>query len=147
MVPYWNLPFQLFGPYLSVHENKTKVEAVWDPNDNVSFSVENLLTETSKLLAARTPNGFNLTFLGFHGLELTRVLLNFCPKILMKYSQQSKILTYTFLYTFLFSQRKSTNHLIIKECFWFKKESELEKSKRLNCCGPSYQFGRCGLIL
>ena len=76
---YQNLPFQLFGPYLSVHENKTKVEAVWDPNGNESFSVENLLTETSKLLAARTSNGFNLTFLGFHGLELTRVLFNFLP--------------------------------------------------------------------
>ena len=72
---YRNLPFQLFGPYLSVHENETKVEAVLDPNGNL----ENLLTETSKLLAARTSSGFNLTFLGFHGLELTRVMLIFLP--------------------------------------------------------------------
>ena len=87
---YRNLPFQLFGPYLSVPENQTKVEAVWDPNDNEIFSVSNLFTETTKLLAARTPKGFNFTFLGFHGLELTRVLLNFCPKILMKYSNSPK---------------------------------------------------------
>ena len=70
---------------------KLKLFGILIPNGNVSFSVENLLTEkTSKLLAARTPNGFNLTFLGFHGLELTRVLLNFCPKILMKYSNSPK---------------------------------------------------------
>ena len=80
----------MFGPYLSVHENKTEVEAVWDSNGNISFSVENILTETSLLLAVRTPNGFNLAFLSFHGLEFTRVLLNFCPKILMKYSNIPK---------------------------------------------------------
>jgi hypothetical protein len=92
----------LFGPYLSVHENKTKVEAVLDPNGNL----ENLLTETSKLLAARTPNGFDLTFFGFHGLELTRVLLNFCPIILMIYSNSPKHYHVIFIYISFQSKKK-----------------------------------------